>query len=393
MKRPDLVDLVSVTCSRSKEQHPSSLFQKDTGDWIKLEPELNTTDVDEDPVYSLQSEAGNFECSVSGLRWSCKEKISFKYQFCSWEGHKEWMENIGYMPAGPLIDITGIVGKFDEVYLPHWICIEDNPKILDTFAVLHIRDCGDAVEKVSEVTSSHVKLSEAVFSPKAAMMKVGFRVKINCNVLIYKTNTAFLTLHIYLIPRDPALQQIMKRRESSYEYKVIRKPHPEKSLKMRDRFILTTDLDDAEICPENLKLRYESTDPNFFEIFIKNPDSDFKLRLKEKNEHQPAWSCVIRKDEYQSSGQTQGNQFVDKHRRELINRVSNIGPVMDDLLSEGVMQQEDYDQIQVIPTTQDKMRRLFCGPLKAGGPKVKDIFYMILEEKEPNLIADLKREE
>ncbi len=35
----------------------------------------------------------------------------------------ERMERMKYMPAGPLIDITVIAGKFDEVYLPHWICI------------------------------------------------------------------------------------------------------------------------------------------------------------------------------------------------------------------------------------------------------------------------------
>ncbi len=42
----------------------------------------------------------------------------------------------------------------------------------------------------------------------------------------------------------------MDKRELSYGYKAIRKPHPEKSLKIRDRFILTADLDGAEISPE-----------------------------------------------------------------------------------------------------------------------------------------------
>lgn len=75
------------------------------------------------PRCSLESEAGNFECSVSGLRWVCKEKVSFKYQFCSWEEPMERMEMLQYMPAGPLIDIAVIAGKLNEVYLPHWICI------------------------------------------------------------------------------------------------------------------------------------------------------------------------------------------------------------------------------------------------------------------------------
>lgn len=89
-------------------------------------------------------------------------------------------------------------------------CADDIPEISKKFAVLHIDDCGDVVEKVSEVTSSHVKLSEPVFSPRAVLMKVGIPVKINCHVLIYyKPNTPFLKLHVYLIPHDPKLQEVI----------------------------------------------------------------------------------------------------------------------------------------------------------------------------------------
>ncbi|XP_050931905.1 uncharacterized protein LOC108899588 isoform X2 [Lates calcarifer] len=395
MNRTDLVQRLSESLrgSSGSLELAECGSSMESSDWTKLEPEVNSTDADETPTYSLQSEAGNFECSVSALRWVCKEKVSLKYQFWSWEGHMERMASRRYMPAGPLMDISVISGKLDEVYLPHWICVEDNPSILDRFAVLHIDDCGDVVEKVSEVTPSHVKLSEPVFSPRAVLMKAGLPVKINCNVLIYKTNTAFLTLHVYLIPCDPGLQQAMDKRELSFGYKIIRKPHPEKSLKMQERFILTADLDSAEIYPEKLKLRYESRNPNFFEMFIENPHTNFKLSLTKEDEPQPVWTCVIRKDEYQSTGQKQGKHFVDEHQCDLIDRVSNIGPILDNLLKDGVIQQEDYDQIRAIPTTQEKMRKLYGGPLKAGGHESKDIFYRTLEEKEPCLISDLNRNE
>lgn len=87
-------------------------------------------------------------------------------------------------------------------------CADDNPAVLGKFAVLHIDSCGDVVEQVSEVTPSHVKLSQPVFSPRGVLVKAGFPVKIRCKVLIYKTNKAFLTLHVYLIPHDPALQEV-----------------------------------------------------------------------------------------------------------------------------------------------------------------------------------------
>ncbi|XP_039974219.1 uncharacterized protein LOC120784446 isoform X2 [Xiphias gladius] len=398
MKGRDVVQRLSETSSGSKG--PSRRLELEgcgstmkSSDWTKLDPEVISTDADESPTYSLQSEAGNFECSVSNLHWLCEEKVSFKYKFISWEGHVERMESIQYMPAGPLMDITVIAGKLDIVYLPHWICIDDNPTILDKFAVLHIDDCGDVVEKVSEVTPSHVKLPEPSFSPRAVLMKAGFPVKINCKVLIYKTNTAFLTLHVYLIPCDPGLQQTMDKRALSYGYKIIHKPHPEKSLKMQERFILKAELDGAEICPEMLKLRYESREPNFFEMFVENPCRNFKLTLIQRDQFQPVWTCVIRKEEYQSTGHTQGGHFVDEHQCDLIDRVSNIGPILDNLLTDGVIQREEYDQIRAIPTTQERMRKLYAGPLKAGGHESKDIFYKILEEKEPCLVADLRRKE
>lgn len=160
---------------------------------------------------------------------------------------------------------------------------------------------------------------------------------------------------------------------------------------MRERFILATDLVGAEIIPETLKLRSGRWDPNFFEMFIENPNGNFKLYLNHMEKPQPLWTCVIRKDEYQSPDHTQGKHFVDEHQCELIQRVSNIGPILDSLLREGVIQQEGYDQIWVTPTSQEKMRKLYKGPLKSGGHISKDIFYKILEEKEPYLVAALKR--
>ncbi|XP_053182844.1 apoptosis-associated speck-like protein containing a CARD [Scomber japonicus] len=401
MNRMDLVWSLSDTSSAFKG--PSRSLESEAGgaimesnDWMKFEPEVNSTDADEDPTHSLLCDAGKFECSVSGLRWVCDKRVSFKYQFCSWEEHMERMESLQYMPAGPLMDITVTAGKLKEVYLPHWICTDDNPEILDEFAVLHIDSSGDVVEDASEVTSSHVKLSEPIFSPRAVLMKAGFPVKINCNVLIYKTNTAFLTLHVYLIPRDPGLGQIMDKRELSYGYEVIRKPHPERSLKLQDRFILTTDLDKAEIYPKTLKLRYENRNPNFFEVFVENPDRNFQLKLALENELEPVWICAIRKDEYQSTGQQQqqeGKDFVDKHWCSLIGRVNNLGPIMDNLRTEGVVHQEKYDQIMALPTTQERMRTLFSGPLKASGDKGKDIFYRLLQKHEPYLVKDLKGNE
>ncbi|XP_070768300.1 apoptosis-associated speck-like protein containing a CARD [Enoplosus armatus] len=81
--------------------------------------------------------------------------------------------------------------------------------------------------------------------------------------------------------------------------------------------------------------------------------------------------------------------FVDKHQVQLIKRVSNIAAILDELLQNNVIDQEGYDKIRAQPTSQEKMRALYSGSLKAG-KACKDIFYTILEANEPYLVADLK---
>ncbi|TKS82472.1 CARD PYD and [Collichthys lucidus] len=83
------------------------------------------------------------------------------------------------------------------------------------------------------------------------------------------------------------------------------------------------------------------------------------------------------------------DHFVDKHQLALINRVSNVAPILDDLLDKKVIQQEMYDDLRKLPTTQKMMREIFSGCLKAGKP-CKDIFYESLVKNERYLIDDLK---
>ncbi|CAI5661642.1 unnamed protein product [Oreochromis niloticus] len=299
MNRPDLVLRLSEL---SKEQEPKRRLKlEDSSDWTKLEPEVNSTDADEAPTYSLQSAAGHFECRVSGLRWVCKGKTSFQYQFRSWEGHMERMESRQYMPAGPLMDVTVTAGKLNEVHLPHWICIDDIPDILDMFAVVHIDDCGDVVEKVSEVTPTHVKLTEPHFSLIGALIRLFFPLKISCYTLMYyKPNTSFLKLHVYPIRQDPALEQGIDKEESSDGYKRIKKPHPDKHLQTERTFSLRADMETAEIQPQELTFRYNRI--NFYEVFIENPDRKLRLTLLDSNNDEPVWTCNVYQDDFPMSG-------------------------------------------------------------------------------------------
>ncbi|CAB1333462.1 unnamed protein product [Coregonus sp. 'balchen'] len=84
--------------------------------------------------------------------------------------------------------------------------------------------------------------------------------------------------------------------------------------------------------------------------------------------------------------------FVDHHRTALIDRVTQVEPILDRLLEKEIITANAYSDVRAEKTNQKRMRELFDGPLKACGTKGKDIFLDILIALEPWLIIDLKGE-
>ena len=89
---------------------------------------------------------------------------------------------------------------------------------------------------------------------------------------------------------------------------------------------------------------------------------------------------------------TLDKHFVDHHRTALIDRVSQVAPILDRLLQRGVITSNAYSDVRAEKTKQNRMRELIDVPLKASGSKGKDVFLDILMEQEPYLISELKGE-
>ncbi|KAM5153181.1 apoptosis-associated speck-like protein containing a CARD [Mantella aurantiaca] len=81
--------------------------------------------------------------------------------------------------------------------------------------------------------------------------------------------------------------------------------------------------------------------------------------------------------------------FVDRHREDLISRVSLVDPILDGLLQEDLLTDEQYDRVRCQSTSQDKMRELYSH-IRGWADDHKDKFYEILQKHNRPLIKDLQ---
>uniref|UniRef100_A0A673MUR3 Si:ch211-66k16.27 n=1 Tax=Sinocyclocheilus rhinocerous TaxID=307959 RepID=A0A673MUR3_9TELE len=81
-------------------------------------------------------------------------------------------------------------------------------------------------------------------------------------------------------------------------------------------------------------------------------------------------------------------QFVDKNYAALIQKVSSVMAIADELKNKGMIHEEKYSEIRAEQTNQGKMRMLFEA-LNSGGDRVKNDFYYALRDHEPYLFKYL----
>lgn len=68
---------------------------------------------------------------------------------------------------------------------------------------------------------------------------------------------------------------------------------------------------------------------------------------------------------------------MDRHRTALINRVSDTGAILDNLMEKGLISSENYETVRAKQTTHDQMRDILKFLPTARG---KDALYEILKE-------------
>ncbi|XP_051555324.1 NACHT, LRR and PYD domains-containing protein 1 homolog [Myxocyprinus asiaticus] len=363
---------------------------------------LKTPTEGEQMQLNVSSTAGQYECSVTGLRWCCVSDVSFVYRIIEWEHISDHLKLMRYKPCGPLMDITITSGTLEEVHLPHFLCVGAEPSVTSAAKVLHIKKSGVITLEDCNVNPFHARLRLPTFSGNGVVVEEDANPPVHAEVFIYHIteSTAHLTLHMFLIPQREDLVEKVKNSPSSHGKRIIKsnpenKPQSllgesEDNLRLNNQYKLKINCSsNLEVEPEVMSFR--ETSPNFFEIYIEDAYEDFMIYTVSAENDKVVWKAKIRKAEYgrgdrSSYSSSSGAAFVEKHRTDLINRVSLVEPIADDL--KALIGDEKYAVIlQPQETSQEKMRKLLSF---LTTPTLKAKLYQSLLKNECYLVDDLE---
>ncbi|KAG9260044.1 caspase recruitment domain-containing protein 8-like [Astyanax mexicanus] len=171
------------------------------------------------------------------------------------------------------MDIKIISAELPSVHLPHFICLDRY--IQNEVKLLHLEDLGLSLEKC-QLSTFHAVLPHNNFIPQGVVVSSKYPVNVHCDVVIYRTSAAHLTLHVYLVPWDWSIKESVEKREKD-SVKILWKG-PGFPLQMGSHYTLRTSCP-SHITPQKLKLTYANKTQNGFKVFVKDAKEDFRLFL------------------------------------------------------------------------------------------------------------------
>ncbi|KAL7834357.1 hypothetical protein SRHO_G00286040 [Serrasalmus rhombeus] len=345
--------------------------------------------------------AGHFQCKVTGLVFVMEGEGEVLYKIEPWDTQQ--LDGLGQKtPAGPLYNIECCKGPISHLHLPHCEIIDDTEENEVKQAVAHFTDDNVEIIIPLQVTSTHViihiqglsllgiisDLRDLLFKPCL----------INAQVLLfYKTlavTQSVNVLYIHLLPGNIPTDEVIKKHESNQFIQTTSKCqliqgrkykpscHPHEYQPTVETFDIDLDLK---------SLNFHAT----FEVILDCETKNARIGLldeygREVWEPRRVFLAADTSVEATSLKVAEAVKFVDEHRPALIQRVSSVMEIADDLLSKKMISKEMHSKIRGEKTSQDQMRILLYDGLDSGGAAVKAEFYEILKVKLQSLVDELE---
>ncbi|GAA6102251.1 uncharacterized protein LOC113650933 isoform X1 [Tachysurus ichikawai] len=326
---------------------------------------------------TLQLQPGQFKCKFSDLVFEMELEGSLMYKVVSWDRHVlDGLHNME--PAGPLYSIECYGSSIHRLHLPHCETRTDVVKL----TVAHVTGGNVEIIQPVEVTDTHVIIDVQHLSCFGlSISKLFSRFPTKAQVLLFYEQS-LSKLHIHLLKRNVPVEEVQKKHQRftyiTTSSKCILSP------RKTYRTCCKTDDCDYVSQPEEEKFDRDY-DPNYhpsFEVFLNTEVKKVTLSILDEKD-QVVWKprTVL----------LPGADFVDKHKADLVQRVTSVMEIVDHLISKNIITREMYNKINTEATSQDKMRELYKY-LDSAGRAAKAEFYQILLEKHRNLVTELQTE-
>ncbi|XP_051717484.1 NACHT, LRR and PYD domains-containing protein 1 homolog isoform X4 [Ctenopharyngodon idella] len=329
--------------------------------------------------------AGQFRCSLTNLVFVMEGEGEVLYKTVSWD--PRLLDGLGQMqPAGPLYNIDCFHGSISRLHLPHCEIFEENK---DSLAVAHLTGDNIAIMQPLQVTETHVMIDIRDLSIFGNLKRMIFPPSpVFAQVLVFLRPITLRQgeniLDVHLLPWNvPLSEAFPPSRSRTSTWRVPTLKPVQNVLLLREQNTVCCQPEGSTVQPEtdtfecNFGPNYHPT----FEVFVNVNIEEVKLSLLDKTEGKEVW--VPRRIPLTESS------FVNKHRDELIKRVSSVMAIADGLRTKDMIPDEIYSKVSVAETRQEKTR-LLLDALDSGGASVKAEFYRLLKEKEPYLVNDLE---
>ncbi|XP_055768396.1 uncharacterized protein LOC129844041 isoform X2 [Salvelinus fontinalis] len=380
---------------------------EDSTHWLQIEPLTST--VQGVTMFRHRTPKGSYECTVSGLRWLCERDVILKYHFRNWDPYSQLLKDMQYTQGGPLLDITMELGELEEVHLPHFVCLGNNPSLRNEMKILHVEEHGVSLEEVHEVNRFHAKILHPKFSAISLILRLlSWNVDVHCELMLYLTvMKETLISRLYLFPWNPGQIQAVEQQESKFQgSKRFPITRPEQSFKLYSSIRLNIPCS-TSINPQKIHFIQRDTTPSFFKAVVKMTGIDIEMELFSDDER-TVWKENVPKDEYitdtrstsavsgaggpaESSLTGSAEHQLLSVRTEFVKRVS--GPVLNELLDglrqHTVINQEEMESVKVIAERAEKARDIIDMVLRKGTESCSRMINL-LGELDPYLCSQLQ---
>lgn len=326
------------------------------------------------------------------------------YSLESWSDYLEDIVGDKYEPMGPLFNIKiNQPEVVSVVYLPHYLCLAGFTGDLSWIICAHFKNGNMTLETPTRIKPFYIIFKNPDFSCLGPLLSlVRKKTPIHGIVLIYlrivcpgEPEYQEYKIHLYLLPSTVHIREKLNKIKAESGFQRIEKPaQTSRPVYMKKKYLITGQ-PEADVEPKILQFKAREDPDEFIEISVKRDDTNIELYVAEEDDKDTVWCAKLTKGDvrhiakFVSVPSVDEEHFVDKHRKALIERLSHVVPVLDDLLGQKLLTQEQYEVIRKKEPHQEKMRQLYQFMTIWGNTDKEKLYRAIWRNNEP-LIRDLE---